>query len=111
MSDTNVGPVPFKRPTPKTRDEALQYIEALMSHFDIEHDEDFLLNVIDAQAAKFEEQTAEFTKQVAGMFLDACNMTSIAIKVQDLLDRKPFDIDVEETTKGKTKFTLKGFKK
>lgn len=97
---------PFDRPTPQTREEALEYIAALQAQFEIEDGEDFLLNVIEAQDQKHAEQFKALLHQVAGTLMTVTSVNQIVLDMQLLTDRPPYNVVAEDMPNGKIKLKL-----
>lgn len=95
----------FKARTPKTRDEALLYIEKLCQYYDIQLEEDALLEVINAMEQKHDEQLRAYWLQAIGSAMHITGKEFITVDAKDLQDRRPFDVRV--TTHGqKTMYRL-----
>lgn len=95
----------FNLKRPKNREQALQYIEKLCEFYDIQLEEDALLDVIHTMDQKHQEQLQVMWLQVAGAAMDATGKEFLTIDRTALLDRKPFDVRASEHGT-KTKFRL-----
>lgn len=95
----------FTARKPRNRDEALAYIEKLCKFYDIELEEDTLLQVINAQAEKHEQQLNTMWLQVVGATLEATGKEFLTIDRAELLGRQPYNVKASEHG-AKTRFRL-----
>lgn len=102
MSDTDKK---FTARKPRNRDEALAYIEKLCQFYDIELEEDALLQVTHAMSEKHDEQMRTMWLQVVGATLEASGKEFLTIDTAELLGRQPFEVKASEHG-GKTRFRL-----
>lgn len=95
----------FNCRAPRTREDALKYIEKLCAFYDIQLQEDALLDVIHAQEQKHQEQLRSMWLQVVGAVLETTGKEFLTIDTKELLDRQPYQV-VASDYAGKTRFRL-----
>lgn len=95
----------FKARTPRTREEALAYIEKLCTFYDIQLEEDALLDAIHTMEQKHNEQLQAMWLQVVGTTLDVTGKEFLTVDTAQLLDQRPYVVKTEPMG-NKTRFRL-----
>lgn len=85
----------FKGRLPQTREDAISHIDKVAKHFDINLEEDFLLQAFSEMQATSNERNDALLHQITGCIMDSAKLTNISINHIDLLDREPYVVNAE----------------